>query len=210
MILKLNSRFSSGNYTSMVKVLSLDQKRYFLYVFQGRGETVAFRPFLHSLSSSSIVSFFFVLASLSLPPLSLSFSLSVPWYSLTPFFSRKSEGKYFGHVVPIVLSQMPELASYALSALSDILLFNPLSMFSAGLRSFSLRTFPMPGAVSLISKTSRFAVTSGLSIFCIKRSTNHWLRKAISDDAGNGITIHLQPSTLNLNEDSSGLVHGLH
>lgn len=75
-ILKLNPRFSSGNCTSMVKVLSLDQKHYFLYVFQGRGETVVSRSFLHSLLPFSIVS------------LSCSHLAFFPALSFPPTFSR--------------------------------------------------------------------------------------------------------------------------
>lgn len=84
-------------------------------------------------------------------------------------------------------------------------------MFSTGSRSFSLRTFPMPGRrfSNFQGKTSRFAVTGGPSIFrSIKRFTS--FEKPFPAVQATGITIHLQPSTLNLNEDSGGLVHGLH
>lgn len=91
----------------MVKVLSLDQKRYFLYVFQGRAGTVVSRPFLYTLLPPSL---FLIPASLS-PCLSL-----FPTEFSRSLFPLQSKGKYFDHVVPIVLSQMPELASYALSA----------------------------------------------------------------------------------------------
>lgn len=105
-ILKLNLRFQQ-NYTSMVKVLPLNQEHYFLYIFQGRAGTQFF--VVSPLS--------FAFSFLFLSPFVFSLVVSFPLiFSHSLFLSRNSEGKYFGHVVPIVLSQMPELAGYALSA----------------------------------------------------------------------------------------------
>lgn len=49
---------------------------------------------------------------------------------------RKSEGKYFGHVAPIVLSlgcRSLQATAHGAPTLSDILLFNPLSLLSLSL-----------------------------------------------------------------------------
>lgn len=101
--------------------------------------------FFHRLSFLSLLRFL---------PVSLSLFPDI----LSLFFSpRKSENKYFGHVVPIVLSQMPELASYALSApLWVIFCYLILSRCSARVpaRSPSAR-FPRPGAAPLIFKGRR-------------------------------------------------------
>jgi len=150
-ILKLNPRFSSGNCTSMVKVLSLNQKRYFLCI-SGSSRFFAISTILFCLLSFS---FSFLLRFL---PVSFSFPLT-----FFRFFSRKSEDKYFGHVVPIVLSQMPELASYALCApLWVIFCYLILSRCSVRVRASSLfaRFVPMPGVVSFISRGRRLGSSS--------------------------------------------------
>jgi len=152
-ILKLNPRFSSGNCTSMVKVLSLNQKRYFLCI-SGSSRFFAISTILFCLLSFSFSFLYFAF--------SLSLSL-FHWHSFALFFSRKSEDKYFGHVVPIVLSQMPELASYALCApLWVIFCYLILSRCSVRVRASSLfaRFVPMPGAVSFISKGRRLGSSS--------------------------------------------------
>lgn len=129
-ILKLNSRLKRELHKSMVKVLSLDQERYFLYIFQGRAGTqfLTLSPLFRSRSPS----LFFASVSLS-PPL-FSTRASSP-------FPRKSEGKYFGHVIPIVLSQMPGLASYAFCAPLWVIFCYLILSRCSGLSSFHLRTF---------------------------------------------------------------------
>lgn len=107
---------------------------------------------------------------------------------------------------------MPELASYALSAtLWVIFCYLILSRCSARVCTRSL--------LARFHARRRFSNFQGKT-FSVRRHRWSWhllphqaihqLRKAISDGVGNGITIHLQPSTLNLNEDSSGLVRELH